>query len=186
MRRSCSPVSASRRRSSLAAVASALSRSTARRSSAVRHSRHRLPRRLQLRRDPRVLGLGRLELAREAALLLRPGIVVAFLRPSGELGRPAARARPTPRARPRRGGAGAARRAGARSRAGRRARGRAAGACALRSRSASFLAKVSSSRARAAATLPSPSSCFARSPSTRGELLAAREQAGRPERSRRR
>ena len=47
---------------------------------------HRLPRGLQLRRDPRVLGLGRLELARQAALLLRPRSSSRSSGPPGQLG----------------------------------------------------------------------------------------------------
>ena len=47
---------------------------------------HRRARGLELARDPRVLGLRRLQFVRKAALLPRPHVVVALLRPSGELG----------------------------------------------------------------------------------------------------
>ena len=128
VRRSCSPASASRRRSSRAAVASALSRSTARRSSAARRSLIVARAASSSAEIARVLGLGRLELVGQAALLLRPRLVVALLRAARRARRRGARAPPPPRAPPRRGGAGAARRGGARSRAARRARARAAGA----------------------------------------------------------
>ena len=47
---------------------------------------HRGARGLQLGGGPRVPGLRRLQLLRQAALLLRPRLVVAFFRPAGQLG----------------------------------------------------------------------------------------------------